>query len=312
MDYIDADVAYLLGLITARGTLVQGQAVRQLIIEFPYSSLHLRGDTSEFDQQTEISLGLHTIRSRLLYLLEADIEITPRQNTSIDLVVRFLRNNMAWRNLLLLLDGKTGYAHFHIPSVFFQSDIPREWKVQFVRGFADVAGNIRRANRYVDGRHRVRLDVLNSPHNWAVPVQLCCLLQQHLEVPVQLITWGHPNLGRAFREHQINIFAEPFLRIGFSFRHKQKILEELAERDRRQYPNASYRPCPAIRRIRRHKPSDPAENDADHLDSRLVGKHFDAYFQICRTLGCQQLREDAEESQAFADEVETEMPDEQE
>lgn len=310
MDYMDADVAYLLGMTVARGTLVQSEQVRQLIIEFPYSSLHLLGESSEFDQETEIILGLHSIRNRLLDLLEADIEIVHKQN-SVDLVVRFLRNNMVWRNLHLLLGGKSAYPEFHIPQVLFQTDLPKEWKIQFVRGFADVAGNIRRANRYVDGRHRVRLDVLNHPHNWELPVQLCSMLQQHIGVPVQLITWGHPNMGRAFREHQVNVFAEPFLQVGFSFRHKQRVLEELAEQDRRRHPNVQYRPCPAIRRIRKRKPADSAENDRNHLDTRLVGKHFDAYFQICRELGCQQLRTSAEEAELFTDEIEAEVPGEQ-
>lgn len=308
MDYIDADVAYLLGLIVARGTLIETEHVRRLVIEFPYKSLQLVGDASKFEQETEISLGLHHIRNRLVELLEADLEIVHRQ-TSVDLVARFLRNNMAWRNLLLLLDGKTSYRYFLLPEVLLAPALPRELKIQFVRGFADVAGNIRPANRYVDGRHRVRLDVLNSAHNWELPVQLCSLLQQHIDVPVQLIAWGHPNLHRSFREHQINIFAEPFLRIGFSFRHKQKVLEELAELDRREHPNASYRACPAVRVIRRQKPADPSENDAEHLDPRLVGKHFDAYFQICGALGCQQLRADAEEAKLFTDEVEAERLD---
>jgi hypothetical protein len=56
MDYMDADVAYLLGLIVARGTLTPSEQVRQLTIEFPYSSLRLHGETSEFDQETEIYL----------------------------------------------------------------------------------------------------------------------------------------------------------------------------------------------------------------------------------------------------------------
>jgi hypothetical protein len=302
MDYMDADVAYLLGLIVARGSLTTSEQVRQLTIEFPYSSLRLHGETSEFDQETEISLGLHNIRSRLVNLLEADVDVVHRSN-SVDLVVRFLRNNMMWRNLLLLLEEKIAYPHFRVPQVFLDNSQPKEWKIQFVRGFADVAGNIRHANRYVDGRHRVRLDVLNYPTNWEVPIQLCALLQQQIGVPVQLITWGHPNMGRAFREHQLNIFAEPFLQIGFSFRHKQKVLEELAQKDRETFPNACYRPCPAVRRIRRRKNKDDAEKD-ERLDVRLRGKHFDAYFQICRELGCQQLREGDTEAQRFTDEVE--------
>ena len=50
---------------------------------------------------------------------------------------------------------------------------------------------------------------------------------------------------------------------------------------------------------------DDAEND-ERLDERLKGKHFDAYFQICRALGCQQLRKDDTEAQLFTDQVEAE------
>ena len=116
-------------------------------------------------------------------------------------------------------------------------------------------------------------------------------------------------MGRAFREHQINIFAEPFLQIGFSFRHKQKVLEEFAQKDRERLPNAAYRPCPAVRQIRKKKNADDAEND-ERLDAKLRGKHFDAYFQICRALGCQQLRAGDTEALIFTDEVEAEPLDE--
>lgn len=37
-DYIDADVSYLVGLIIARGTLSESHGIRQLTIQFPYSS----------------------------------------------------------------------------------------------------------------------------------------------------------------------------------------------------------------------------------------------------------------------------------
>lgn len=197
-----------------------------------------------------------------------------------------MRNSMIWRNLLLLTEGNTGFPYFNIPPIFFDPDLPRDWRQEFVRGYADVAGNIRHANRYRDGRHRVRLDILNYPTNWKIPVQLCTLLQEHLEIPVQLITWGHPNLGRDFREHQLNIFAKPFLPIGFSFEHKQKILEEFVQWDDEHFPTSEYRCCPGFRRSRQKKPSDARENDSTHLDTSLVGVHFDSYWQICKQLGC--------------------------
>jgi hypothetical protein len=260
-DYIDGDVAYLMGLIMARGTITDSPSHRQIVIEFPYSSLKIDG---RYDQDIYIKLGLNDIRERLLDLLDTDIKIVSKEN-SVDLVARFLRPSMVWRDILLLTGNKTSYPHFQIPPIFFEADLPREWKREFVRGFADVAGNIRESNRYVDGRNRVRLDILNYPTNWSFPVQLCTLLQEHLDVSVQLINWGHPNLGRAFREHQLNVFAKGFLKVGFSFQHKQETLKKFAEVDEMKFPQAKYE---------------------ERLDSRLVGNHYDAYWQICRALGC--------------------------
>ncbi len=282
-DYIDTDVAYLLGLVIARGTLTESAQVRQLTIEFPFRNLTAEGIKSKFDQETSIRLGLNDIRERLLELLDTDISIV-RKSDSIDFVIRFLRHSMVWRNLNLLVGGKTSYQFFQIPEILFAPELPIEVKREFVRGFADVAGNIRHANRYVDGRHRVRLDILNFKTNWELAVRLCLLLQEQLNVPVQLITWGHPNLGRAFREHQLNIFAEPFSKIGFSLHHKQKILEEFIAYDKR-LGNNQYHGCPGIRPLRDRKPKDSLEKSS-RLDPRLQGKHFDAYWQICKALGC--------------------------
>ncbi|MDE0634427.1 MAG: hypothetical protein OXI43_01055 [Candidatus Poribacteria bacterium] len=284
VDYIDADVAYLLGLITARGKISESGSVKQIIIEFPYQSLKVDGVSGTFDTNTSIRLGLQQIQERILELTGADVSIASGEN-SVTLVLRFLRNTMVWRNILMHTQEQTGYEYFRVPEIFFSSAVPNDWKREYLRGFADVAGNVRRANRYIDDTNRVRLDVLNYPTNWNMPVQLCTLLEEHLTIPVQLITWGHPNLGRDFREHQINIFAVPFENIGFSLPHKQAILEEFIKQDRGNYPQKTYKPCPGRRKLRKRKPKDKREI-SEKLDERLNGKHFNAYWQICKKLGC--------------------------
>lgn len=188
MDYCDGDVAYLLGLIVARGQLVEGTSDRRILIEFPGSTLQVEGISVSFDQPTEIKLGLVDISLRLRNLLETDIDIIDSTQGTHTLVVRFLRNNLIWRNIRLMLGASTHFGAFRVPDILLDSSTPSEWKMEFIRGYADVAGNIRHANRYVDGRHRVRLDVLNYKDNWELPVQLCRLLQDHLQIPVQLIT----------------------------------------------------------------------------------------------------------------------------
>ncbi len=284
IDYIDADVAYLLGLIMARGRISESGGVKQVIIEFPYRSLEVDGFAGTVHTSDAIKLGLQQIQERVLELTGSDVSIVSGEK-SVSLVLRFLRNTMVWRNILMHTQNRTGYEYFGVPEIFFSTSVPYDWKREFLRGFADVAGNVRRANRYIDDSNRVRLDVLNYPTNWDMPVQLCNLLEEHLTVPVQLITWGHPNLGRNFREHQINIFAVPFEIIGFSLPHKQTILEEFIKQDKKNYPNKSYSPCPGRRKLRKQKPKDSREN-SDKLDDRLNGKHFNAYWQICKKLGC--------------------------
>jgi hypothetical protein len=301
-DYLDPDVAYLLGMIVARGTLLERQRIREIIIEFPYQ--HLQVDVSNDDTKPpreinvpqSIELGLTRIRERALELLDCDISIN-RLDNSIHMVMTMTRRTIAWRNILLQLNNRVSYRTMDVPQVLFHPDVSSDMRLEFIRGYADVAGNVRPANCYVDGRNRVRLDVLND--NWRLPVQLCRLLQVHLNIPVQNITWGHPNLGHGLREHQLNIFVTPFQRIGFSFEHKQQILTRLVGQDRDKQNH--YAACPGRRVQRRQKPNDPDEN-SERLPKEVRG-HFDAYWQICKAMGCliepsqgESIHEEVEES----------------
>jgi len=175
MNYLDPDWAYFVGMVVARGTLSESAGVRQITINFPHSGLEARGINLKVDQETSIRLGLNDIRLRLSDLLDTEVETRGAEGT-IDLVIRFMHNALSWRMLLRVTEGQLSFRGFQIPSIFLDSDTPEDLKREFIRGFADVAGNIRYANRYVDGRNRVRLDVLNSPQNWRVAVDLCQVL----------------------------------------------------------------------------------------------------------------------------------------
>lgn len=256
----------------------------RIIIHFPKGSLLAQGQTGQFDTDREIRLGMEKIRERLVELLGADIR-TIDAGESWDLIVRMTRYTMAWRNIVMLLDQKTSFPYFEVPDVFLDENTPVEFKREFLKGYADVAGNIRPANRDQAGRHRVRLDILNYPTNWHTPVRLCLLLQEYLGVPVPVITWGHPNLGRQWREHQLNVYAEEFTAIGFYFDFKQAALQELAELNSSRFSHR-VKGCPGARRRGVRKKLDPDEQDTERLPSELVGEHFNAYWQICRALGC--------------------------
>lgn len=299
-DYIDEDTAYLLGLLVARGEIIQRGDERRLIVRFPKTVLKVvSGLSKQYVSETEIKLAIEDVRERLVELLNTDIKRVLTRG-GLDLVAIFTRNSMAWRNVSLHLKGRADFSTFEVPEVLFSPNLPVSIKREFVRGYADVAGNIRPSNIDQTGKYRMRLDVLNYNTNWQVPVQLCLLLQEQLDVPVQLITWGHPNMGRAFKEHQLNIYAEAYQSVGFSscFGYKNQILTELANANLTLYAqhnstrNPTLQPvttplgCPGYRRPRGAKPFSPDENDAVHLAPELVGNHYDAYWQICKAMGC--------------------------
>ena len=284
IDYLDSDVSYLLGLLIARGELLATENVYRIVAHFPKGSLIAQGERAKFDTDKEIRLGIEKIRERINELFGSEIR-TVDSGDSWDLVVRMTRNTMAWRNISMLLNNKTSFPFFRIPDVFFNADTPLEYKKELIKGFADVAGNIRPSNVDQAGRHRVRLDILNYKTNWQLPVQLCILLQNHLNVSVPVITWGHPNLNRNWREHQLNIYAEDFLDIGFYFDFKQAALRDLADINLNRFGNR-IKGCPGARRPGIRKKRDLGEKNAERLPDELVNKHFNAYWQICRALGC--------------------------
>lgn len=296
-DYIDADVAYLLGLLVARGQFHEDGDVRRLIINFPYRLFEARppaGSKLKFHIPTQMRLCLDDARNRINELLEVNVSIVlNRRNTQ--LLAVFTKNTMAWRNLRTLLDGKSSFEEFQVPKVVF--DAAREIQLEFARGFADASATPSHSDhvQYGKGSPKLQRIVLQVSHkNWFLPIQICRLMQVHLDVPVQHILWGHPNMrdpqkkgAQWAKEHRIRIYAEDFLPVGFHFRFKQQILEEMAEWNRRQRVGGG-RKCNPLARHRIKKKAHHGEEKSKSLPSSLRGKHFDAYFQICLALGCQQ------------------------
>lgn len=283
-NFLDEDVAYLLGLVVMRGQLYDRGSERGIIIEFPFKSLMVEG----YKQELYLQLSVNRIRDRIQSLVESFVQVEETGNAFV-FTVRFLQSPVTWRNLRYLLGNRRSYKEFQVPENIMEA--PREIQVEFMRGVADVGGFVRDSNRYVDGRRRVYLEVHNR--NWILPVQLCALLQQKLAVPVQLIQWGHPNTREPkggthwAREHQVKIFAEAFEPVGFTIEYKNETLRKFARQDRKQRGLLhKCNPNPEIRRV--HKKKRHPEEKSAALPARLRNRHFNAYWQICLALGCEQ------------------------
>ena len=309
-NYLDPDMAYVLGLIVARGTLLSASGGNRIIIEFPFKNLEAVGLTSSYNQEQQLHYSLNQIRERIVEIAETDVSVNVDSHIA-RLEIRFLRSSIFWRNVNHLLKGETKFHNFEIPEAIFDSediDVQKE----FVRGIADCAGFIRQSNNYMNGKRRVYIEVANR--NWLLPIQLCYLLQQRLDVPVQCIQWGHPNTREPrklkkrhtwAREHQVKIFSEAFVPIGFHVEYKDIILREFAESDRSIYGNIRHcNPNPSIRRIRK-KPKHPGEK-SKKLPPSIRGKHFDATWEICLALGCEQ-KKDVPQLELEFDEDETNL-----
>jgi len=277
------DLAYLLGLICGRGILDYSQRV--VSIHFPFKSIEATGITKNFNQRDKLIIGLDPIISRLIDFTGKPIKKVNHQK-HIDIRIYFYSNTHTWQNIVSFFNHKQDFHYFNIPNYFYQA--PTSVKKNFLQGFADVAGFIRKGNVDQSGRYRVYLEIPNK--NWYLPVQICRILQMHdINIPVQTITWGHPNIrgeSNWAKEHQIKIYAEYFIEIGFLIDYKNQILKEFADANIIKFGFKKRKFCnPRKKVIRNLKPRN-ADEKSLILPKEIRGVHFNAYWEICCALGC--------------------------
>lgn len=294
--FLDPDMAYLLGLIVGRGTIRETSGMRQLVIEYPFRSLDAKGIRKSFDTKDKTLLSLDDTINRLGELTE----VTPKKIVSqnaVSIVLESTKNSLLWRNINKLLKGKASFREMEVPEIIYSAE--EEIKKEFLRGVADVTGSIGTGGRDQAGRHRVYISILSE--NWKLPIQICKVLQDKpLDIPVNTIDWGHPNIrngnveeykrGREHawaREHQLKVYAEYFEPVGFRIIHKNEILKELAQYNREHFPRRKAKLCVPPKKRQRQRCSHPEEN-SDKLPTVLRGKHCDSYWQVCLELGCKQ------------------------
>ncbi|MHA1196165.1 MAG: hypothetical protein ACTSRH_09320 [Promethearchaeota archaeon] len=292
IDYLDEDVAYLLGMLVARGTIQEERGHYIIKIEIPYSNIQIDDPPyNSLINKNSLLVSIDKIINRLSELTTN----TPRKiigDNSVSILFEIPRKTLFVRNILMLLENKKDYTEFRIPQQIFRSTL--DIKKEFMRGFVDVNGKVRKANDFYNGEHRIYIDVLNK--NWKLPIQLCHLLQDHLKVPVQTLTWGHPNLRNkqdekwTKREHQIKIFNNDFKEIGFYIEHKnKKSIQFSIENEKMGVCGVFCDPLVKMTRKPRIKPAHPDEKNKD-LPEEVRNKHYNSFWEICRDLGCDKFK----------------------
>lgn len=232
-DVMDVEMAYLLGMITGNGEVQRGIDNTTFTIEIPHKKLQ-----TEFDSDVNIYVkaSITDIRGVLEPLLGTSLSFTQDKNVS---YLSFRKSNQDYltRELLRYIGGATSSDTVRIsPEVF---SFTHDERKQFVKGFGDVTGYIRRSNyAYSEPNYRVYFEI---PHNWYLVIDFCNLLKS-IDIPVQAIDWAHPNMRdgnlkkynegkKDFwkKEHQVKVWAYEYQPVGFVVLHKQQALDYFAK-----------------------------------------------------------------------------------
>ena len=295
---MNVEMAYLLGMITGNGEIQRGATDTTISIDIPHKKLE-----TEFQHDVGIYVraSITDIREVLEPLLGTALSFTQNANVSM-LSFRKPNEDYLMREILRYIGGATSSDNSRIsPEVF---DFSYDERKQFVKGFADVTGYIRRSNyAFTEPNYRVYFEI---PHNWGLVVDFCNLLKS-IDIPVQAIDWAHPNMrdgnltkynqGKPDfwkKEHQIKVWALEYQPVGFVVLHKQEALNFFAEEQRRPYTMEGKNPADRLHRYyweltqrMREKPTHPGESD-DFIPEEIRGKHYDSWTQIAKDLGYSQ------------------------
>lgn len=283
-------MAYLVGMILGNGEMQRGAQETTITIDIPYKNLY----TDDLkDVSVYVKASTVDIRSIVEPLIGHDLVVTQTKHST---KMSFTKNNNEYvvREIVRLISGGTHHSTMRMnPDLF---NITTDEKKALLRGMADVTGYIRKSNIAFgqDGAHRVYIEI---PGNWYMVIDIANMLKL-VDVPVQTIDFGHPNFrdgkmvkyNQGFpnfwkKEHQIKIFANEFLVIGFNITHKQEALEKYSEellefidpeKTHKFYWEKSVR--------RTTKPNHPGEWD-ECLPREIRGRHFDSWTDLAGVLG---------------------------
>lgn len=290
------EMAYLLGMITGNGEIQRGTTATTISIDLPHKKLE-----TEFQKDVGIYVkaSITDIRQILEPLLGTSLKFIQNPNVS---MLSFTKSNEDYlmREIMRYIGNATSADTIRIsPEVFnFTTDERR----QFVKGFADVTGYIRRSNyAFTEPNYRVYFEI---PHNWELVVDFSNLLKS-IDIPVQNIDWAHPNMrdgnlkkynqgNHDFwkKEHQVKVWAVEYQPIGFAVIHKQEALDYFAGKHKdyieivrkRQLSDVTHRYYWELSSRNREKPVHPGEED-EFIPERIRGKHYNSWNEIANDMG---------------------------
>ncbi len=287
---MNIEMAYLLGMILGNGEIQRSTTETTITIDIPHKNLY----TDDMrDVTVYVKASLIDIQNILEPLL--GLHFTPTQSkTSTKITFTKPNNEYVMREILRLIGSGVHHSTMKMNEELFS--MTTDEKKSLLRGIADVTGYIRKSNIAFgqEGAHRVYIEI---PGNWYMVIDIANMLKS-VDIPIHTIDFGHPNFrdgdmkkyneGKKYfwkKEHQVKIFANEFLPIGFNIKHKQDALEKYADELLEFIDPLKTHKFYWEKPIRRkNRPVHPCENDAV-LPEEIRGKHFESWTDLAKMLG---------------------------
>lgn len=289
------EMSYLLGMITGNGEIQRGASETTIVIEIPHKKLE-----TEFQKDVGIYVkaSVTDIREIIEPLVGTGLTFNQHANVSF---ISFRKPNEDYlmREILRYIGAATSHDNVRISPEVFSFTVDE--RKQFIKGFADVTGYIRRSNYFFNKEaHRVYFEI---PQNWELVSDFCNLLKS-VDIPVQNIDWAHPNMrdgnlkkynmGKPDfwkKEHQVKVWAVEYQPIGFAVLHKKEALDAFAkehidyiEQQGKSKNDVTHRYYWQLTGKKKDKPVHPREND-EFIPDEIRGKHYNSWQEIAKDLG---------------------------
>ena len=287
---MNSQMAYLVGMILGNGEVQRDANETTITIEIPHKNLK---DDEGLEVSIYVKSSLADIRSVIEPLLGHSLPISQTKRAT---SISFTKANEDYTMREILRFIGSGVHHCGMTMNDDLFNITTDEKKELLRGVADVTGYIRKSNRAFgeEGHHRVYIEI---PGNWQFVIDIANMLKI-LDIPVQTIDFGHPNFRDTSlkkynqgkpnywkKEHQVKIWANEFLPIGFNIVHKQRALERYSEElleylDEKKTHKFYWQKSIRIGNKQIH----PMEKD-ESLPEKIRGKHFNSWTQLAKELG---------------------------
>lgn len=287
---MNTQMAYLIGMILGNGEVQRKSDATTITVELPHKNLI---DDEGREVSVYVKSSLADIRGIVEPLIGYSLPISQTKRAT-QFSFTMPNADYTMREILRFIGNGVHHSTMTMNDELFGMETDE--KKELLRGIADVTGYIRKSNIAFgqDGCHRVYIEI---PGNWQMVIDIANMLKD-LDIPVQTIDFGHPNFrdsnlkkyneGKPYywkKEHQIKIWANEFLPIGFNIVHKQRALEKYADELLDYLDEKKTHQFYWQKTIRRkEKPIHPMEND-ESLPLSIRGKHYESWTDLAKDLG---------------------------